>query len=295
MPEEQETIIDSGEASQPEAVIQTSTDDLISTVDVPLPTKETPPEEAKKTEEDDKTEDKGKEAETEEKPEKKADEDRFDKHPRFQELITGRREDKDNIATLTQQIEALQKPQKEEKPAYKDMGAMTNEQLTEWQEDNPQEYVKNLSQQIRDEVRQEVLGEVTQNLEAQREQAEQKAIEKTYVTYAKDNPDFDGMWDSGELKSYMDENPGHTAISAHQMLTMEKRLQDAVEGATKEADKKAASNLKVKQKARVLGSGPAAGGKVVGQIPAELKDTKKYGGLTKVLADRSMARTSQAS
>ena len=294
MSEEQGTIIESGETSQPEAAVQTSTDDLVSTVDFPLPIEEAPPEEAKKTEEDDKAKDKGKEAEAKETP-AKADEDRFDKHPRFQELIKGRREDKDNIATLTQQIEALQKPQKEEKPAYKDMGAMTNEQLLEWQEENPQEYVKNLSQQIRDEVRREVLGEVTQSLEAQREQAERKAIEKTYVSYAKENPDFDEMWDGGELTSYMDENPGHTAISAHQMLTMEKRIQDAVEEATKDAEKKAASNLKVKQNARVLGSGPSAGGKAVGQIPAELKDTKKYGGLTAVLTARSMARTKQAS
>jgi hypothetical protein len=132
-------------------------------------------------------------------------------------------------------------------------------------------------------------------LEAQREQAERKAIEKTYVTYAKENPDFDEMWDGGDLKAYMDENPGHTAISAHQMLTMEKRIQGAVEEATKDAEKKAASNLKVKQNARVLGSGPSAGGKAVGQVPVELKDTKKYGGLTAVLTARSMARTKQAS
>jgi len=294
MSEEQGTLTESGGTSQPEAAVQQSSDDLISTVDFPLPIKETPPEEAKKTEEDDKTEDKGKEAEAVKEPEK-ADEDRFDKHPRFQQLIKDRNEQKGLIAGLTKQIEALQKPQKETKPAYKDMGAMTKEALLEWQEEDPLGYVRNLALQVRDETRQDVLEEVTQTLEAQREQAERQAIEKTYTTYAQKNPDFDDMWDSGELKSFMDDNPGHTAISAHQMLTMEKRIQEAVEVATKDASKKAVSNLKAKQNARVLGSGPSAGGKVVGQIPAELRDTKKYGGLTAVLAARSLARTKQAS
>ena len=295
MPEEQGTLTESGGTSQPEATIQPSSDDLISTVDFPLPTKEIPPEEAQKTEGTDKTEDKGTDVKAEKEPEKKVPEDRFDKHPRFQELITGRKEDRDKIAVLTQQIEALQKPQKEEKPAYKDMGAMTKEELLEWQEENPQEYARNLAQQVRAETRQDILAEVTSMLEAQREQAERQAIEKTYTTYAKENPDFDDMWDSGELKSFMDDNPGHTAISAHQMKTMDRRIQEAVEKATKDAGKKVAGNLKAKQQARVLGSGPSAGGKTVGQIPVELQDTKKYGGLATVLTARSMARTNRAS
>ena len=295
MSEEQGTLTDSGGPSQPEATVQPSSDDLISTVDFPLPIKEIPPEEAKKTEEADKTEDKEKEAEAAKEPEKKVDEDRFDKHPRFQQLIKDRNEQKGLIAGLTKQIEALQKPQKEVKPAYKDMGAMTKEALLEWQEEDPIGYVRNIAQQVRAETREDVLAEVTQTLEAQREQAERQAIEKTYTTYAQKNPDFDDMWDSGELKSFMDDNPGHTAISAHQMLTMEKRVQEAVETATKDASKKAVSNLKAKQNARVLGSGPSAGGKAVGQIPVELQDTKKYGGLATVLTARSMARTKQAS
>jgi len=310
MPDEQGTLTEStGDSSQPVAV---QSGDLISTVDMKMPPEEKSSEETQKTEATDGS-DKGQEDKTKaddeskakDKAEAEADEDtRFDKLPRFQELITGNQTLKAQIAQQQEMIEALQKATTEQKsekqaPAYKDMGAMTVEELQEWHEDNPKEYAANLLMQARAEVREDVLSEVTQLLNAQKEEAQNKAIEGTYNEYASKHPDFDLMWDAGKIQAYIDEHPGHNAISAHMALTkeseMEAAIAEAVKKALKEAGTEASKNKEAKKNARVLDSGPSSTGHVVGQIPAELKDTKKFGGLTAVLAERSLRRSNQAS
>ena len=131
-------------------------------------------------------------------------------------------------------------------------------------------------------------------LEAQQQAAEEKRIEQTYNQFATDNSDFNDMWDSGQLQAYMDENPGHNAISAYMALTHEAKLdaaeKEAEEKARKDAEQQAARNKKVKEGARSLDSGPTSTAHVVEQTPPELKDTKKFGGLATVLTQRALAR-----
>jgi len=304
MAEEQGTITESGDTSQPEPF---QSGDLSSTVDKAIPPvpEEKPSEETQKTEETDESDkEQGKEAAgtkkaATEEAKKETDDTRFDKHPRFQELITGNRAMKTQVAQLTEQLKALQKPQKEEKPAYKDLGGMTKEEILEWQEDDPQAYARNLASQIEFEVRDRVLSEVQEARMAEQEANERKSVETTYIKYAKANPDFDTLWDSGQIEEYMSENPGHNAISAHMAMTKETAQQaaidEAVAKALKEANTKADTSRKAKKGAQVLDSGPSSTGHAVNQIPAELTDTKKFGGLAAVLAQRSLARSTQAS
>ena len=302
MPEEEGTLTESGNTSQPEPF---QSGDLISTVDMAMPIpKETPSEETQKTEETDESDKGAEDAKTEEtkadeKEEVKSEDLRFDKHPRFQELITSNRAFKAQLAQQAEQIEALKAIPEKKEPEYNDLGMKSNEELTEMFEENPRTFLQDFAKQIHAEVRSEVLSEVQGEIAASREAEERKSIEATFNNYAQDNPTFDDMWDSGKIQNFMDKNPGHNAISAHMALTKETDTQaaidEAVAKALKDAETKSDKSQKAKKNAQVLGSGPASSGHAVGQIPVELKDTKKYGGLATVLASRSLARTKQAS
>jgi hypothetical protein len=193
-------------------------------------------------------------------------------------------------ADLRRQLQDVQKQppggEGSEKLPFKDIGAMSDEEVLEWQQDDPKGYYANVLQQAKHEVGQDLAGKMDErNYESQ--------IEHTFTEFAKQNPDFDEMWDRGELQRYMNTNPGHNAISAYRELTFDKRLADGTKEAVAEAEKKFNEGLKTKRESQTLSSGPAAsgGGTVAGKTPPELQDTKKFGGLTTVLAKRSADRS----
>jgi hypothetical protein len=217
----------------------------------------------------------------------KADNERFDKHPRFQELMKERDTFKQELAAIKAQMEVLapKAAAKEEKVLpFKNITTMTKEQLLEWQEDDPVGYAANLYQQMLHETREAIKVE---QAEAQRT----NSLKGTYEKYQKDNPDFIGMWNSGELQKFMDENPGHNAISAHKELTEKARIDAAVAKAVKEATEKVQKDFQAKRNAEVISDGGTV--KVVDGVPDELKNPDKYGGVTQTLAGR-LARLRQA-
>jgi len=110
---------------------------------------------------------------------------------------------------------------------------------------------------------------------------------KTYESYAKANPDFDEMWDDGRIQAFMDKNPGHNAISAHQMLTEETRLKAAADKAVKEFE----GALRSKRAASaVLGAGNMSVPTDAKAADERLKNPKKFGGVTEVLTARLLER-----
>ena len=307
MSEEQGTLNETQGESSPPAPVQSG--DLVSTIDVKIPSDvKTSSKEEPSSEETQKTEgpegsDKGEgKDETKDVDAKEADtkaDDRFDKHPRFQELISDRREMKNTIAQLTEEIANLKQSREEPaRPTYDNFGdslvEVLGEDLFDKFEDDPKSFMTKFASQLdarlSEQVGERVMSQVQDILEAKEMEAQEKQIEHTFNSYAQTHPDFDEMWDSGDLKRFMDENPGHNAISAHAILTEDKKLEAERQKAAKEAEKQVLTRQKAKKNAAVLGSGPSAGGRTVGQVPAELKDTKKYGGLASVLASRSLAR-----
>lgn len=215
---------------------------------------------------------------------------RFDKHPRFVELNERVKAAETMNANLQRQLQDVQKQppggEGSEQLPYKDIAEMSDEDLLEWQQDDPKGYYANVLQQAKHEVGQDLAGRMDErNYESQ--------IEHTFTEFAKDNPDFDEMWDRGELQRFMQIHPGHNAISAYRELTYEKRIADESAKAVADAEKKWNEGLKTKRESQTLSSGPAAsgtGGTVAGKTPPELQDTKKFGGLTTVLAKRSADR-----
>jgi len=290
MPEETtETIIEEvapSPASDP--------DDLIATVDESIPASS---EETQKT--DEKTEEETKVAEIEAKEAaatKQAQEDdaRFDKHPRFQELIQSKNSLKEQVQVLQSKVDEGLKPKETEDPDYKDVSKMTAEEIREWMEDDPVAYTANIAKQIRAEVMKEVDEKSSQR-------TQEDKVFKTLDDYAAKYKTFDPMWDSGEIQKFMNKNPGHNAMSAHMALTaegtakdVETQIKEAVEKAQKETKEKVIKDFKAKRGAQVLSAGPTTTGTVQGRIAPELKNPKKFGGNNTVLAERLRQRRQAA-
>ena len=211
----------------------------------------------------------------------------LDKHPRFIQLNARMKEAEKRAASMEAQVTSQNKPPVKEvqvEPTFKDVSKMTKEEILDWQTEDPHGYYANVMAQAKHEISGDIKTSLTK-------QNSENAVIDTYEQYAKANDDFDSMWDSGELQRYMDRHPGHTAISAHMVITGDKKTQLAVEEAVKKAEKKITNNIKAKRESRVLSSGPSASRTFnTTEIPEDLKNTKEHGGLAAVLARRSLAR-----
>jgi hypothetical protein len=211
-------------------------------------------------------------------------EDRFDKHPRFQQLLKERDEARLEKAKLEGRLEGAPRPAAPVVLPFKDISALTAEQIREWQEDDPKGFAENLKIQARYEAEGAVRQEINSRIARETEQG---GLRKTYDTFESKNPDFRPLWDSGEIIKFIEANPGHNPMSAYQAMTFEKRVADAVEKAKKEAEEEVTKRFQAKKKATVLSGGPA-GAPRTEEDPA-LSDTKKHGGLNAVLADKLAA------
>lgn len=295
----QGTLSSAGTPSGPGMV--DSSGDLIKTVERSIPTpaeKVTPVEEGQPAKEGVATkEDADKKAQEEADKKAREEAERFDKHPRFQELIKEKNEFRDRLIAAEGKIEAFSKgaqvEPEEEHLDFQDMSGMTDEELAELQSEKPREFLSNLAKQLRHELRKEFQSEF-------KTQTKEERVNETFQKYAKDNPDFEPMWKSGEIRRFMDENPGHNALSAHQVLTsqkkdgdIQKRIDVAVEKAKKETEDRILADIKAKGGARVLGAGPSSANRILSDEAPELKDPKKFGGVTAVLAARSKERMRQ--
>jgi len=245
-------------------------------------------------------EDAGKREEEPPEPKKDAtsegDETRFDKHPDWQRMKNERNEakqqaDQERIARakLEGELEALKRqPPVEKAPAkadYKDITALTAEEIAEWQATDPKGFAANMYAQVKAEA----MTQMQESLKAEREQEKNRiSIEKTYKEFEDKHKDFKPMWDSGEIVKFIEANPGHNPISAYQAMTYETRMQKAIEEARakaiKETEEKVNKNWQAKRTARVLGAGPSGAGTETED--KELKDVKTQGGLYNVLAKR---------
>ena len=265
---------DSGISSIPDK--SNSSSELVGTI-----VADPEPEEANNTEaaEEEEAETEGEEVEP--KDESKDDKlDRFDKHPRFQELKAER--DKAIERAALAEARAKETAKVEAAPDYQDVMEMDDDALDEQWETDKKGFLQNYAKQIAAEVFAGI---------AEREQKTtiQQKVNTTYDKYATENPDFQMMLDSGEIRNFINQNPGHNAISAHMALSGEAKTQAKIDAAVAEATKKAAENHKVKRSAVVLNEDASSPTVPKSGIPPELKNTKLHGGPTGALFARLMA------
>lgn len=225
----------------------------------------------------------------------KADEEentRFDQHPRFQQIMKERDEERRTRERLEAQMEILTKVvdappdveggKKDDLP-YRDIGKMTEEELAEWQANDPKGFADNLAARIKHEL----LTDMQRQSETT---SRRNATEQTYTRFSQKNADFRSRWESGEIKNYIDQNPGHNPMSAyHEIISEDReksvqtRIDEAVAKAKADTEKEVLARIKSKQKANVLGAGPATT-PVRNEEAPELNDTKRHGGKVTVLA-----------
>jgi hypothetical protein len=326
MPDQQGTLNNDGADS---SMAQTSSEDLVDTVDR-IPTMlDTDPEAANNTGGTQDSDGKGKEADDTKSDTDTTDKDKqadgggeedlkgkpFHEHPRFQEITKERDEARAELQEMKGRLAVLetyasrggggsdatgQDQSGGQQADYEDLTKLSKDEVLDRLSEDPLSVLANFARQVRHEVRADVLKEVEEANATQ-------SVEKTYQSYSEANPDFQAMLRSGEIDRYIANNPGHNPISAHMALTEEKRIADAVEKAKKEADtdaekaakekaaaekkvaEEAAKQAKAKQDAKTLSGGPARGGGS-GDIAPELKDPKAFGGATAVITQRLQAR-----
>jgi len=262
--------------------------------------KETPPEK----------EEEGKEAKPKEtppekgaKPKEKGEETRFDKHPRFQQILRERDEARTEKARLEGRLEALEKriEQRGEEPTYKDILKMSDAEIRQAldpEEGNVKGFLANFGRQVEAEVMSGLEGKLftKEDVESQinnalEETGRTSKIEQGYEKFAEKHPDFDDMWVNGELQDYVEAHPYHMPISAYYALTegkseetLQAKIDEAVEKAVKETEQRVRTEMQAKRGAQVIGSGPSSVRKSA-EADARLKESKKFGGTNKVLAD----------
>jgi hypothetical protein len=228
--------------------------------------------------------------EAEQPPETNGEATRLDKEPRFKEVIQQKntlKAERDSYKTRLEETQARLaaiEAEKEKVADAKDLMSLSQEEIHEAFDEDPKNFLADFARSIEKRMleKQSEFTTVEQNALLQ------DRVNATFENFEKHNDGFRAMWDSGELKSFMDENPGHNAISAFHELTFEKRVQAAKEEAAKEAEKKVLANLKAKGNAKSLESGPTASRP--SGVDDELINPEKYGGLTKVLTDRFIKR-----
>jgi hypothetical protein len=86
---------------------------------------------------------------------------------------------------------------------YKDITKLTKEELIEWFEDDPKGYEANRFAQFVTEA---------EIVLAKRAEAKMKTttVKSTFDQYGQSNPDFQQLWDSGQIQQYMKDHPGIT-------------------------------------------------------------------------------------
>ena len=227
----------------------------------------------------------------------KDDEDRFDKHPRFQELRTTVEQLKERALKAEAKLEVLttKEPVAEqyvpgETPDFENIAEMEDVDIKEKFEENPRQFLANLARQLSFEVRNSLMKTID---ERDKTKSYQGAVNKTYDEFSGKNQDFQGMIDSGRISKFISGNPGHNAISAYHELKADDReteVRGRIDKAVKEREEKLRSDFKVKREASVLGDGGGGSLDVPRGTPPELVDTKKHGGLTNALVARLRAR-----
>jgi len=289
--------INPGESSTPE---EEGSEDLTPTVS----SEETLKTEGEDTDDQKSDEDsKGDDAKTEPEEEPSV---RFDKHPRFKALIEANRELRQNNSDLMGQVgkvlERLEaKPQEAESTEnVQDLLNMSEEDLFEQLQDKPKEFLQKFAKSLQEGTRDQMLNQFEEFQRTQENQTTEQRAQQAYEQFGKENPDFWPMWDSGEIKSYMDKNPIETAKSAFNALKakdVEKDVQDRIDEAVKKAVKAKADeinkNIKAKRSLSYLPAGPSETRSSSDSAP-ELEDVKKHGGMTSVLTRRLQRRRQRA-
>lgn len=241
------------------------------------------------------------------------DDDRFDKHPRFQELHTKSRESELRAIAAEAKAAALEEVLSRFGPGAQPASGGT----AGHDKETP---ARDFDKELADMQHKFIVGDMSQdeyNVElpklldaknevrvqailAQSQKMVQDALNQSSVTtvqqaFLKENPEFTRLQKDGTLKAIKDADPygfqdDFSAYLTWQSQEKEKGFEKRLADAIKETEEKIMRQLKAKGGARTLGQAGAAPPASVEETDPRMKDVKKHGGMTRVLADRLAAR-----
>jgi hypothetical protein len=301
--EGQGTINEAEVSSTPEMA---SSGDLVSTVEQRIPTIESGRTATETKTEEELAADAKQAKEAEEQAKQKTEEERLDKHPRFQQLISQNRELRDTVLEMKGKLDALgtrdsghgAEEDDGETSSYQDVVQMGNDKIIDALAEDPLGFLANFGKQLHSETVsilenriQQMIDTKLQGYDGQKqEEMLENKVASVYNSFAEKHSDFVDMWESGQIKQFMDENPGHNAISAYwELAGSEDSFNKKVEAAVKAKEQEILNSVKARGHVRTLGGGPAGPTKSDG-VPAELKDSSKFGGPMAALVARHAAR-----
>lgn len=208
-----ETTADSSTA---DVMLSSST---ISTFAGELAPQEAPiPEGEKKTEEQGATEVKAEEAKEIKEEKKEEVEDRFDKHPRFQELIAAKKSAESKAYQLERTLESLAREVNDLKARRETPEVPVDQEIEELFEVNPAKALQKVKELAKQEAKQEMFSELS-------ERSSYTTLSTALKGFQEQNPDFTEMWESGELQTFADQNPLYnTPVAAYLHLSNEKKF-----------------------------------------------------------------------
>ena len=236
------------------------------------------------------------------------DDTRFDKHPRWQEMLRERNAERERAIALEAELkahkelmakrdESAQKGKAEQPPAkdyeaeFKRLDkALDNGDISV--DEHRSQSGKLFREQAREEAKalaeervNAVLKEYREKERQRVEEERHRAIRDKQAKWLAENPKFTELVKDGTLEKIKKEDPFglHDDYSAYLVW----KAGEEKAAAVKEAEEKHKANLKAKREAQTLTAGPA----VTPSEPVDptLKDSKKFGGRTSVLAEKLAA------
>jgi hypothetical protein len=211
----------------------------------------------------------------------------FHKHPRFQELIKRNKEYENSLNEMRQQMELLAK-QSGQKDSQGNSLEDEFQVLQQKLEDGDISMAEALAKQ-RELIEAGAQQRIESYLTQQQRESEAKRLQDEFL---KTNADFIELRDNGELEPIIATNPLHDNLSAYYAhkaqqaeAKAEAAVKEAVAKAVKETEARLQKEYTSKRNAASLGES-AAHVPNARNTPPELQDTKRFGGVNQVLANR---------
>lgn len=230
--------------------------------------------------------------------------DRFDKHPRFIELIDKAKKADERATRAETQLQELAKKfdelSKRMDPPKQEAADIDEDELADLFDTNPALALKKVAEVAEQMAYQKLISEIS-------ERETYDTRRKQLDDFTEQFPDFKEKWDSGDLARMVDENPIHNPISAYLLTSLQgisekhqaemtKAVSEAVEAARKEEQEKARKqleeaekNFKAKRSIRVVDDTPG----VTSTAPdnkSELRELKGHSLIERIAGNLSARR-----
>ena len=203
----------------------------------------------------------------------------FHDHPDWKAMIAKKNQLESENKSLKKSRQVTQQPK------FKNIMSMEDDAIMDEFTDNPKQFLTNFAQQLFHEIGERNTKEQQQNKQKQFQQS----AKQTYADFFGAKEDGQQMLTDGRIEKFIQENPGHNAISAYHALAGESQLESKIEEAVKAERAKIKKELKAAGNAKSFSSQTSGSGAKPSSKP-EFKNPDKYGGKAAVLVRRFKER-----